>query len=389
MQTSRGFEYVTDVTGSVVRETLDVQSYDNFRATLALGPEDNVYIVYHHDGWKLRSSASGTWKTTVLPVAQPCFPYYVYGPITPGLAVDSLGHVLVALSASDGTGMDLNGVCVLSDQSGTMQQAFIDTYGRSQLYVAFDRANLPHILFTFGSAFDYSNYTYHMTWDGHWTVTATGLAVNSSAAAVLLVGDTLHLIIDSGESFAAYTGGPIVDAQLDLGSTLPPFGDLFLSSFYADILWLYDSGITSGCSDERFCPDDPVTRGQMAAFLDRALHLPSTATDYFTDDDGTTFEGNINRLAASGITKGCSPTLFCPTDHVTRGQMAAFLDRAFGLPVTATDSFTDDDGTTFEGNINRLAASGITKGCGPTTYCPTAEVTRGQMAAFLHRVLGS
>ena len=67
--------------------------------------------------------------------------------------------------------------------------------------------------------------------------------------------------------------------------------------------------------------------------------------------------------------------------------MAAFLDRAFHLPSTATDSFTDDDGTTFEGNINRLAASGITKGCSPTTFCPKAEVTRGQMAAFLHRAL--
>ncbi len=166
-----------------------------------------------------------------------------------------------------------------------------------------------------------------------------------------------------------------------------PFTDIAGSSFAADILWLYDSGITSGCSATTFCPDDPVTRGQMAAFLDRALHLSSTATDFFTDDDGTTFEGNINRLAASGITKGCSATLFCPTDTVTRGQMAAFLDRAFHLPSTATDFFTDDDGTTFEGNINRLAASGITKGCGPTTFCPTAEVTRGQMAAFLHRAL--
>ena len=67
--------------------------------------------------------------------------------------------------------------------------------------------------------------------------------------------------------------------------------------------------------------------------------------------------------------------------------MAAFLDRAFHLPSTATDSFTDDNGTTFEGNINRLAASGITKGCSPTTFCPKAEVTRGQMAAFLHRAL--
>ena len=92
-----------------------------------------------------------------------------------------------------------------------------------------------------------------------------------------------------------------------------PFTDIAGSSFAADILWLYDSGITSSCSATIVCPDDPVTRGQMAAFLDRALHLPVTATDYFTDDAGTTFEGNINRLAASGITTGCGPTTFCPT----------------------------------------------------------------------------
>ncbi len=167
----------------------------------------------------------------------------------------------------------------------------------------------------------------------------------------------------------------------------PPFADIAGSSFAADIAWLYNSGITKGCGPITFCPDDSVTRGQMAAFLDRALKLPSTTTDYFTDDDGTTFEANINRLASSGITKGCGPTTFCPKAEVTRGQMAAFLDRAFGLPATATDYFSDDNGTTFEGNINRLAASGITKGCGPTTFCPKAEVTRGQMAAFLHRAL--
>ena len=167
-----------------------------------------------------------------------------------------------------------------------------------------------------------------------------------------------------------------------------PLVDAQFSSFYADIEWLYDSGITSGCSAERFCPTDTVTRGQMAAFLDRALHLPPTATDYFSDDNGTTFEGNINRLAASGITTGCSPSTFCPTDTVTRGQMAAFLDRALKLPSTTTDYFTDDNGTTFEASINRLAASGITKGCTATTFCPKADVTRGQMAAFLHRAFG-
>ena len=169
--------------------------------------------------------------------------------------------------------------------------------------------------------------------------------------------------------------------------TSTPFTDIAGSSFKADIEWLYDSGITKGCSATLFCPDASVTRGQMAAFLDRALSLPSTTTDFFTDDNGTTFEANINRLAASGITKGCTATTFCPTATVTRGQMAAFLDRAFALPATTTDFFTDDNGTTFEANINRLAASGITTGCSATTYCPTAEVTRGQMAAFLHRAL--
>ncbi len=168
----------------------------------------------------------------------------------------------------------------------------------------------------------------------------------------------------------------------------PPFTDISDSTFYDDIVWLWNAGITKGCTATTFCPDDPVTRGQMAAFLVRALALPPSATNYFTDDDGTTFENDINALAASGITKGCTATTFCPDDPVTRGQMAAFLVRALALPPSATNYFTDDDGTTFENDINALAASGITKGCSPTTFCPTDSVTRGQMAAFLHRALG-
>jgi hypothetical protein len=109
------------------------------------------------------------------------------------------------------------------------------------------------------------------------------------------------------------------------------FLDIGGSTFKGDIGWLVGAGITKGCTQdrERFCPDDSVTRGQMAAFLVRALGLPATTTDYFTDDETSTFEGDINRLAASGITKGCSPTTFCPDATVTRGQMAAFLHRAF------------------------------------------------------------
>ena len=167
-----------------------------------------------------------------------------------------------------------------------------------------------------------------------------------------------------------------------------PFEDIGGSTFRWDITWLYYAGITRGCNPVDFCPDAEVTRGQMAAFLVRALSLRAASTDYFGDDNGTTFEHDINALAASGITKGCSPTSFCPDAEVTRGQMAAFLVRALSLPASSTDYFGDDNGTTFEHDINALAASGITKGCSPTSFCPDDPVTRGQMAAFLHRALG-
>lgn len=75
-----------------------------------------------------------------------------------------------------------------------------------------------------------------------------------------------------------------------------------------------------------------MTRGQMAAFLVRALGLPTTGTDAFTDDNGSLFEANINSLAAAGISKGCNPPdndRFCSDGPVTRGQMAAFLVRRF------------------------------------------------------------
>ena len=128
----------------------------------------------------------------------------------------------------------------------------------------------------------------------------------------------------------------------------------------------------------------------MAAFLVRALDLPGSSTNYFADDNDSVFEANINALAASGITKGCAATRFCPNDYVTRGQMAAFLDRALHLPAAPGDRFDDDDNSIFEASIDRLAGSGITSGCNPpanTNFCAFDRVTRGQMASFLSRAL--
>jgi hypothetical protein len=167
-----------------------------------------------------------------------------------------------------------------------------------------------------------------------------------------------------------------------------PLVDAQFSTYNADIVWVYEQGITSGCSAERYCPNDNVTRAQMASFLARAMGLPAATQDYFSDDNGTTHEANINKIAEAGITTGCAAGLYCPNDNVSRAQMASFLARALNLPPTATDYFTDDDGNIHEININKLAASGITSGCGGTLYCPSLKVTRGQMAAFLHRGFG-
>jgi hypothetical protein len=129
----------------------------------------------------------------------------------------------------------------------------------------------------------------------------------------------------------------------------------------------------------------------MAAFLVRALGLPASAADVFSDDADSIFEGDINRLAAAGITRGCNPPAddrYCPDEPVTRGQMAAFLARALDLePADDPDPFTDDDRSVFEGDVARIAAAGITKGCGPDLFCPNDPTTRAEMASFLARAL--
>ena len=152
------------------------------------------------------------------------------------------------------------------------------------------------------------------------------------------------------------------------------------------------AGITRGCDSDRYCPDDPVSRGEMAALLRRALRLPASSTDYFADDDGSVFEGDINAIAAHGLTSGCNEdgTRFCPAGEVTRGQMSAFLRRTEGLPAPGVDFFADDDGSIFHTDINAIAAERITAGCNPPendAFCPRRPTTRAQMATFIGRLL--
>ena len=180
---------------------------------------------------------------------------------------------------------------------------------------------------------------------------------------------------------------------------LPPGGSFYddqESVHEAAIEGLAASGVTTGCHDEEpiFCPDDAVTRGQMAAFLDRALDLPEAEEEYFQDVEDSQFEPSINSLRAAEITRGCNPPeydFFCPTEPVTRGEMATFLVRALGLePAEESPQFTDTADSVHQEHIAALAAAGITKGCNPpenTEFCPYDAVTRAEMATFLVRAL--
>jgi hypothetical protein len=211
----------------------------------------------------------------------------------------------------------------------------------------------------------------------------------------LLIGRSVRLVLLVVTVAALLAPATAVTAD---DGTLPPGG-----SFIDDddmqqegyIEALAAAGITRGCNppdNDRFCPDEPVTRGQVASFLVRALDLPpATGEDAFTDDDTSPHEADINALVAAGITKGCNPpdnTMFCADRPITRGEMAAFLVRGFGYEMpSGADTFTDDDYSVFEGQIEALAAAGITSGCGETVFCPERPIRRKNLAVFLVRAL--
>lgn len=156
--------------------------------------------------------------------------------------------------------------------------------------------------------------------------------------------------------------------------------------------WGYLEG--TECETDRFCPRDPIERWAMAVWLVRALgYKPyNTDTSRFADVSADEWwSPYAERIARLEVTDGCKrgPLRYCPDRPVTRGQMAAFLVRALKIEQAPSAGFVDTAGNTHEAAINALAAAGITSGCKtePLSYCPSKSVTRAQMATFLHRAI--
>ncbi|MGB6896437.1 MAG: S-layer homology domain-containing protein, partial [Dehalococcoidia bacterium] len=147
-----------------------------------------------------------------------------------------------------------------------------------------------------------------------------------------------------------------------------------------------------------YCPGNSVTRAQMAIFLLRGIegmgYTPPPATGIFADVPNDWTADWIEAFYNLGITSGCgtSPLRYCPNNYLTRTQMAVFLVRAKHgssfVPSAATGIFSDVtlDGF-FDGFIEQLYNDSITLGCAtsPLRYCPNGLVSRAEMAAFLTR----
>lgn len=181
-----------------------------------------------------------------------------------------------------------------------------------------------------------------------------------------------------------------------------PSGASFLDttshSLKTFVEWVHDHELIAPCGLDQFCPDQPITRADVAVALVRRGHgvgfVPSGPAGTFKDVSIGDWRSRwIEQLALDGITGGCGTGIFCPQSAVSRAQAAVFILRAKHgagyTPPPATGIFSDVSPTDpLRPWMEQMYQEGITGGCGtnPLRYCPADPVTRAQMSVFLQRI---
>jgi hypothetical protein len=200
------------------------------------------------------------------------------------------------------------------------------------------------------------------------------------------VDETLS-VPGQGKTWLLHVGGSFAD----VASTSP---------FYRFIETLLHNGVTGGCGADAYCPASSTTREQMAVFVlvarEGAGYTPPACVppNLFSDvPESSPFCRFIEELANRNVVAGCGANQYCPSDAVTREQMAVFvlrtLDGALNPPACTTPMFTDVPASSpFCRWIEELARRGVVTGCAPGLYCPSDPVTREQMGVFLSATFG-
>jgi len=318
---------------------------------------------------KLNSSLTSILQSTYLGGSRDDSPY--------AIAIDSAGNVYVA------------GETASTDFPGTTGSAQASSGGFYDAFVTKLNSTLTTIL--------QSTYL-----GGSGDDDVRSIAIDS-AGNIYVTGPTTSTNFPgtAGGAQPSYGGGgkDVFIAKLDSRLAAILFSDVPSDYWACDyIRSIYNAGITRGCAQDdpntpenerRYCPEDSVTRGQMAAFIIRAKYgenFSYTTTPYFTDVPSThTFFKYVQKLRDDGITVVTGT--YSVDSCVTRGQMAAFIIRAkFGenFTYTTTPYFSDVPSThNFFKYVQKMKDEGITAVTG--TYNVDSFVTRAQMAAFLAR----
>ena len=173
-----------------------------------------------------------------------------------------------------------------------------------------------------------------------------------------------------------------------------PYSDVPENAYYTTpVTALKEQGVfTDTLCAEGFCPGETMDRKTMAVWVVRVLDgedPPAVSQTRFNDVDADSFHAPfIERMFELEVTRGCDDgSGFCPHRNVTRAQMAAFVSRAYGLPDGPDPDFSDVPADAwYAADVAKLAASGITVGCGDGSgFCPSQTTTRAQMAIVLWR----
>ena len=169
--------------------------------------------------------------------------------------------------------------------------------------------------------------------------------------------------------------------------------------FESAVNWMILHKVTSGCAVDKFCPEANLTRQQFVTFLWRAAGRPTPkflGSAAFADvAEGVYSDQSIGWAVAGEITLGCTPGEFgdgawefCPTQQVTRGQMATLLHRHTEAEYPGSTSRYEDvqPDDYYATGVAWLTDFQVVSGCSSTLFCPDRPATRAEAAVFINGV---